>query len=696
MTSENNESENKGAQPDRAGNGAGASGGSKALAAAVVAKDQAAGWLLLAPGEANRYVSRLSRRTLAWLSIGFAAVVLLSLNVITSTIFRGTVSDLTANSLFTISDSTKRVLGKLEERIDVRVYYSSRLGDASPTYKRYFGRVRALLERYMDMAGNKLRVSFIDPEPFSDAEDRAVSAGLQGVQLNTQGDKGYFGLVATNSTDNTETVAFFSPQRESYLEYDMTKLIHKLAVPKKMVVGLMSPLKIGGGFNMRTRQRTQPWEIVKQIGEFFDVRPVAQDVKAIDKDIDVLMIVQPHGLTEEAAFAIDQFALKGGRILAFIDPVPDVGRLSSRQVGGGTLDKEFAKLLKAWGVAFDPTKVVGDIAIARRVQTGGARSVVTEYVAWLGLKEKANIDAGDVISDGVKLLHMASAGFLSRIQKAKTKFQPLLSSSNRAMAIDAKKLTGGEPDPVGLLREYKVGGTALTIGARVTGVIKTAFPNGAPKPKVKKADGGKGNKAQGATATKIGTATKALTTGKLNAIIIADSDFLFDQFWIQTRQLYGQSVKLPIAHNGVYVVNALENLSGGEALSGLRGRGVDSRPFETVEKIRRAAEKEFRNREKALSSKLDKLRKQLSQVQKRSSSGGLVLSDKDKAAIEKFKSELVDTRQKLRSVKHAMRADIESLEGRLKFINIAAVPLLIGFGGIAFAAFRRRRRRSMN
>lgn len=672
------------------------SGTSKMLGKASEFGDKLVGWTLLAPGEANRFVGGLSKRTLSWIAIGLGAVILLSVNLIASTVFKGDSADLTANNLYTISPSTKRVLSKLEEPINVRVYYSSRLGEASPLYKRYFERVRALLERYSNLADGKLKVAFIDPEPFSDAEDRAVSAGLQGIPLNGEGDKGYFGLVATNSTDNTETIAFFSPQRETYLEYDITKLIHKLAVPKKMIVGLMTALRINGGFDMRTRQPTKPWQVITQIKEFFDVQTIPQNTKQIPKDVEVLMLVKPDGMTAEAAYAVDQFAMRGGRILAFVDPSPDVARLSAPAMKGGTVNAEFEKLLKSWGVNYDPKKSAADIATARRVQTGGIKPVITEYVAWLALREKANIDNTDVVADGVKVLNVVSPGIVAPVAGSKVKFEPIISTSKRAMAIDTSKVATPEPDPVALLRDYKEGGKALVIGARVTGEVKTAFPDGLPQPKDKKKD----DKAKGAdkkpsddkaAAKKEKAEAKPLTSGRINMIIMADTDFLYDQFWVESRQMFGQTVAIPTAHNAVFVINALENLSGGEALSGLRGRGVDDRPFDTVDAIRRAAEKEFRERESALSSKLDTLRGQLSQVEKQSGSGNLMLSEDDKKAIEKFKAELISTRKQLRDVKHAMRADIDQLEGRIKFVNIAAVPLLIGIGGFAFAAFRRRR-----
>jgi gliding motility-associatede transport system auxiliary component len=679
----------------------------KALTAAGRLKDQAAGWLLLAPGEANRVVGRLGRASMTWIAICLGAVILLSVNVIASSLFKGSSADLTASHLYTISDSTKRVLGKLTEPIDVRVYYSSKLGEASSIYNRYFERVRALLEEYATMSGGKLKLAFIDPVPFSDAEDRAVSSGLQGVQLNAEGEKGYFGLVATNSTDQTETVSFFSPQREAFLEYDMTKLIHKLAAPKLPVVGLISGLQINGGFDMRARQPVQPWQIITQIKEFFEVEDIPQNTESIPKDVDVLMLVHPNGLTAKAAYAIDQFALRGGRILAFVDPVSELSKIRAPQLGSSTNNPELMKLLKSWGVKFDPKLAAGDIETARRVQLGGAQPVVTEFVVWLGLRGDSNLEQSDVVSDGVKVLNMVTPGFLEPIKGASTKFLPIARTSSKAMEISTSKLMGPQPDPVALLRDYKPGGKSLVIAARVDGPISSAYPDGPPEKKTKKGEKGKSKDEKSAKtntdtktapdkkSAKVGADKKKggpLTKGKLNAIIVADTDFLYDQFWVQTRQVFGQQMMVPTAHNGVFVINALENLSGGEALSGLRGRGVDERPFDTVDAIRRHAEQEFRQREKVLSAKLENLRKQLSQVEQKSGSGALMLSDEDKKAIDKFKTELLETRRQLRNVKHAMRADIDRLEGRLKFINIAVVPLLIGLGGFAFAAYRRRNR----
>ncbi|MGI9522707.1 MAG: GldG family protein [Hyphomicrobiaceae bacterium] len=673
-----------------------------AASKAKAALDTAAGWALLAPGEINNTVGKMNRRTMAWIAVGLGAIILLSVNIVSSNFFRSATADLTESGLYSISKSTRRVLGNISEPIDVRIYFSNQLGEQAPLYKRYFERVRALFDQYANLSGNQLKVSYIEPEPFSDAEDRAVAAGLRGVQLNAQGDQGFFGLVATNSTDQEEVVQFFAPERERYLEYDMTKLVHKLAAPKKMVVGIMSGIPIMGGppqppmgMPGRPPQQLPKWFVVSQIEEFFDVETIAEDAKKVPDNVDVLMLVQPSGLTAEAAFAVDQFALRGGRVLAFVDPVPDVGRaFNPAAAASGGMNPELEKLLKSWGVEIDPTKIAGDLRIARRVQTGGNQPVVTEYISWLSVKDSL-IDQDDVIADSVNTVNLASSGYIQGVDQATTTIKPLLKTTPAAMEVDSSKVMGYQPDPVALLREYKPGSKELVLAARVQGDIKTAFPDGRPTTKAQdkgeaKSGGGETDKKPDAKEATAKTSAP-LTSGKLNAIVVADSDLLYDDFWVQMRDMLGQQIALPIAHNATFVVNAIENLSGGEALSGLRGRGVDDRPFVLVDDIRRTAEQRFRQKEQALVSKLNGLQDQLSKVERQSTDGNVILSDADKDAIEKFRGEMVATRKELRDVKHAMRADIDQLEGTLKFVNIAGVPLLFVVGGIAFAAMRRRR-----
>ncbi len=662
---------------------------------------------------ATRRVETIDRRQLAWGGLALAALTFLAVNLIGSHALRSWKSDLTKDGLFTISDGTRWALKAIDEPIDLRVYFSKKLGDAAPVYAKNFERVRTLLEQYRTLSGNKLRVAYLDPEAFSDAEDRAVAAGIKGIRMNQDGDLGYFGLAGTNSTDNEANIPLLSPERERFIEYDVTKLVYSLANPKKRIIGLLSSIPLEGGMDPAMGMRGRPLPpqmILEQIREVFDIRTIDKDFKEIPKDIDVLMLVQPDGLTPVQVYAIDQFGLRGGKILAFLDPVAETNRPANPMMMGMPPGPpkfgDFDTVLKAWGIAFDQTKVVGDISHARRVQLGGGGprgGSVTEYVAWLAL-DKRNLDQKDVLSASIEKVNFASSGFVARSDGATTIFSPILQTSDRAMVIDGDKV-GMAPDPVGLLRAYKPGGKILTLAARVSGDIKSAYPDGAPKtpksaaaadeikPDLTKPDAPmiEEKPATAAAATTPVTVVPHLATGKINAVIIADSDLLNDQFWVDVRDFMGQQMAVPYAHNAAFVLGALENLSGSEALLSLRGRGVTDRPFELVNDIRRSSEQRYREKEQALTAKLKDVQEQLQKVERASDGDSVLLTDKDRQAVEKFRSELLSTRRDLREVKLSLRQDIDRLDGWLKFFNIVFVPLLIGLGGLGYTAWRRQK-----
>lgn len=631
--------------------------------------------------------SSLSRGTLAWGGLALAAVILLSINLISSVGLRGMQGDMTEEKLFTISDGTREILHGIDEPINVQVYFSKGLGEASPTYSRYFERVKSLLDSFRDISGGKLQVSYLDPEPFSPEEDRAVAAGLRKVTYNGEGDAGYFGLTAVNSTDNHQTIEFFYPNRETFLEYDITKLVHSLANPKKTVVGVITDLPLDGQADPRTNQTSPPWLIMQQMRELFDVRMLKQNAKSIPSDIDVLLIAQPRELTPQAAYAIDQYMLGGGRALVLADPVSEITQFQSLGRKKKGLD-EITKLLKSWGLKFDRTKVAADIAHAQRVRYGPTGDTVTDYVAWLGLDD-SNIDKSDVLSAGIDTLNLASAGFLTPVEGAGPKVTPIIRTSDQAMKVELTDV-GVRANPVQLLRNYKPGGTPLILAARVSGKAKSAFPDGPPDAD-KAAPAAKADAAEAKADT--GAKTKdqpRLESGNVNAIVIADSDLMADRFWVERQQLLGQQLAVPTAQNAALIIGALENLSGSDALIALRGRGVAERPFTLVESLRRDAERKFREKEQKLTQKLQELQGKLAKLE--SSDGGqVILSDQEQNAAKDFRVEMLKTRRELRDVKLALHRDIDRLDGWLKFTNIALIPLAIGIGGVGWSVWRTKK-----
>jgi len=684
----------------------------------------------------------ISRRTLAWGGVALAAVILLSVNLIASSALRETRFDLTKERLFTISEGTRKALRAIDEPIDIRIYFSKKLGELAPNYAKSFERVRTMLEQYRDIARGKLQITYLDPEPFSDAEDRAVATGLKGVRLNQEGEMGYFGIVGSNSTDTEANLPFLAVERERFLEYDVTKMIVTLAQQRKTTVGLISgvPLEGSPGNPMLGRPPTQGPLLIEHMREFFEIKSIAKDAKEIPADIGVLMVVQPEGLAPETAYAIDQFALSGGKVLAFVDPVAEMSRQGNpmfMMMQGPPDLSEFDKLLKAWGVAFDATKVAADIERARRVQFGsGPQASATNYVLWLGLN-RSNFDDKDVLAGDIKELNFASAGFLAKAAEGTTQFAPIVRTTSAGMQVPADSVSM-MPDAVGLLRNYKAGGTPLVLAARVSGEAKSAFPNGPPAPPAKEAkpetpdtakdkaaekaadkSAEKASKSPAAKAadkkSPVKTAEKKADTpkredkkadaepaktpppakahvaaGKVNVIVVADTDFLHDQFWLDIREFVGQQVAVPTAHNGAFVLAALENLTGTDALISLRARGVADRPFELVNDLRREAEQRFRQSEQVLTARVKELQTKLAGLKKQSDGENLVLSDKDRQEIEKFQNDYLAVRRELREVKRELRKDIDRLDGVLKFFNIAAVPLLIGLVGTGWA-YRRRR-----
>ena len=644
------------------------------------------------------WASSLSSAKLAWGGLALAGVILLSVNLIASTVLGNWKADLTEDRLYSISPGSVAVLQAMDEPIKARVYFSRRLGELAPTHARYFERIRSMLEEFSRISGGKLQLEYLDPEPFSDAEDRAVASGLTGRRLNAEGEMGYFGLSATNSTDDHELIAFFAPDRENFVEYEITKLIHTLSSPEKRRVGVITALPLDGGENPMTKQKTPPWAIMSQIREFFDIETLAEDVTEIPNRIDVLLVAQPKALTPQAAYAIDQYALKGGKVLALIDPMPEVSQFHLMQVEGSGR-AELAKVIKAWGLEFDPTKVAADIRNARRVQFGrGGDGQVTEFVAWLGLGS-ANINEQDVLSSGIDNLNVASAGILNPVPGASTTITPILTTSTEAMEVQASR-TGMGADPLGLLRGYAPGGKALTLAARVSGEARSAFPNGQPRDDTDLGAGGEEAAKDGEKAEEAKPAADAkpdpnhVASGQINAIVVADSDILADQFWAESRQMMGRQFVIPHAHNAAFIVGALENLTGSDALIALRGRGIKDRTFTLVESLRRDSERQYREKEQALTERLKSVEQELEKLQSAAAAGNVIVSDKERQTIESFRSQMVETRRELRQVKLALRQNIDRLDGWLKFANIALVPLLIAVGGIGWTAWRARRRTS--
>ncbi len=618
-----------------------------------------------------------------WGAVALALVLLLALNVLSQTLFRDARLDLTEGRLYTLSDGTRAILDSIEEPITVRLFYSESLAGDAPGLREYAQRVRELLETYVARADGAITLEIIDPEPFSEAEDEALALGLVGaaVTMNPQGERFYFGMAATNTTDDLELVPFFQDTREAFLEYDLTRAFYRLANPDPPVVGLITTLPIMGGFDPQRGQRPG-WVIAEQIQQLFELRDLTTEVTAIPDDIDILMVVHPKDLPGAARYAIDQFVLGGGNAMVFVDPFSEAGAGIPDPENPQRLHNSFLPdLFTAWGVELAPGMIVGDRLSSRKVRGGTReRPVAIDYIAWLSLpRERVNQD--EIITAQLNTVNLATAGSLSPLDDATTEFTPLITSSDQSMLF-SRMYVQFMPDPAQLLADFAATGDIYTIAARVTGPAATAFPDGPPPDPVSPSD-----------IPPIPEGHLAESAGPVNLLLVADSDLLSDRFWVQQGNMNGQMVIAPYADNGPFVINALDTYAGSGDLIGLRSRRTSDRPFTVVQELERAADQRFRETEQALQAQMEETDARLSELQTGGDASAPLLSQEQLAAIAELVEQRTLTRKQLREVRLALRQDVENLGFQLKLVNIALVPVLIALVGIVVALLRARRRR---
>ncbi|MFQ3622432.1 MAG: Gldg family protein [Acetobacteraceae bacterium] len=624
------------------------------------------------------------RRLLSAAGLLAALVLVVGVNVLSETFLGRFRIDLTQQRLFTLSEGTKSVLRAIPEPITLRLYYSPRLGRDVPLYASYATRVRELLQEYAALAGGRIRLEFYEPEPFSDVEDRAIGYGLQGVPVDQSGEQVFFGLAATNMLDEERVIPFFQPERERFLEYDLTRLIHELSNPRKPTVGVMTGLPVNGEMRGMMGRPTPPWTVMTQIRQFLSVREVPLDAAEIPADIDVLMVAHPQNLGAQTEYALDQFVLRGGRLLLLLDPHSEAQ--AARPGPGGMPARDTAsdlpRLLEAWGIGFDRDRVAGDLRGAMRVRAGERERVqAVDYVAWFTASGPQQISRNDVATGELNQIAFASPGFLTLREGARATFEPLITTSTDAAPIEAARVRL-EPNPTQILAEFRPLHAPLVLAARIGGEFSTAFPDGPPPP------------AEGEAPPQRSAAHLERSRRPATLVVIADSDLLEDRFWVRVQDFFGQQIATPFADNGALIVNLLDMLSGSEALIGLRSRGESRRPFELVDSIRRSAEAEFRAREQALLRRLEETERTLRDL-RRGGEGAraeAVLTAEQRAAIEAARADILATRRELREVQRNLRREIENLQTVLRFANILAVPVVVGLVAIGLGVWRSRRR----
>ncbi|MEX2496968.1 MAG: Gldg family protein [Woeseia sp.] len=640
---------------------------------------------------------RLNATSLALLALAFIAAVIIS-----NQVFKGWRVDLTENKLYTLSDGTKRILGKIEEPINLHFFYSDRATENIPSLRLYANRVRELLEEFEAEADGKIRLTVTDPLPFSEEEDRAAQFRLQGVQLGATPDTIYFGLAGTNSVGDEEVISFFQPDKEAFLEYDIARLVSLLTQREGQTVGLVSGVRMSGDFNPQTQQMQSPWAIYQQAQELFELRNLGSDIEAIDDDIGLLWIVQPKNLPPSTLYAIDQYLLGGGKALIFVDPLAEADPASAQGMPQGMppqgQSSNLQVLFDAWGLQFSTTEVVADAALALQVSSGMTGRPV-RHLGLLGMTSGQLNEEGVVTAD-LESINVGMAGHLRMADDSSLAFEPLITSSRNAATIPASRFSF-LPDPAALLNEFSPTGEEYVVGAQLHGLFPTAFPEGPPAAAEVPATEQETQDAQGdgaetlnpAEGTAAASAHLSEATEPANVIVVADVDLLSDRLWVQLQNFFGQQIANPFADNGTFVINALENLTGSTDLIDVRSRASYSRPFTRVEELRVQAEARFQETQQRLQQELEETERRLAELQSsRADTGDILMTEEQRNEIDRFIDRRADIRQELRAVQRGLDRDIERLGTVLKVINIGLVPFLLTLI-VLFAVWRRSRGR---
>lgn len=559
--------------------------------------------------------------------------------------------DLTENGLYSVSDGTREIIGDLEEPVNLYFFFSEKASEDLTALRAYSQRVQEMLEEYQLLAGSKINLHIVDPEPFSEQEDQAAEFGLQSVPVNQAGEALYFGLAGTNALDGQEVLAFFQPDREAFLEYELTKLIYNLSVAEKPRVALYSELRVEPGVDPRSFQPTPGWIFMDQLKELVQIEKI--DELSLDAigSADLLLLIHPGTLEDAALYAVDQHVMSGGKLIVFVDPLAEMvaPEAPGMSIPSGS-SSELNRLTATWGVSLRDGEVLGDSEAALMV--GGADGAPVRHLGILGFTNQY-FSGDDIVTADLEAINFSTAGILDVDEVDGIDAKSLIASSSAAGSLDAIQFQFLN-DPAELQRGFQSTGENYSVAVRLSGKSLSSFPEMS------------------------GEETHIAETNQLNVVIVADTDVLSDRLWVQVQNFFGQQVASAFADNGSFVANLVENLSGSSALIEVRSRGQFSRPFVVVEELRRLAEAKYLKNAEDLQARLAETDRQLSELESaRVDDGLLTLSPEQEAALVNFQNEKLRIRKDLREVRHRLDQDIEQLGGKLKFINILLMPLLL-------------------
>ncbi|GAB2569365.1 GldG family protein [Dyella jejuensis] len=596
--------------------------------------------------------------------------------------------DLTADRLYTLSTGTRQIIDNAHRPLWLTLYFSQHATKDLPQLRSYEQRVAEMLQEMVARSHGRIRLQIVDPVPYSDDEASAEGNGLTPVNGGSNGERIFFGLVGTTRPPNSDAAAdlladasdkssgkladrtlpipFFDPGRETFLEYDIAKLLYQLSEAEKPRIGVITDLPVMGD----PIQGTQAWTVMRQLQQLFDVQMINTDkLGQIDKSIEVLLLIHPQNLPANVQYALDQYVLRGGHLAVFVDPFAEsdpAPLLDDATSATNNHSSNLPRLFADWGVGFSPDQIVLDRARALQIELAGANLA---HPAMLGLGA-SELNRDDVITASLQRINVSTAGHFDLLPSASTRLIPLLQSSGDAEIVPTQRVIDASSNPTSLLDGYQSQNQNYVIAARLRGTFTSAFPEFAKR---------KGHLATSAPNAEV--------------ILVADTDLLTDRLWVETQSFLGQPMLTALANNGDFINNLVDNLSGSSALLSIRGRSSSQRPFTRVQGLKRAADRKFLQKQQELQSELADTKQRLDELQPSKNARDTSTSTEQKQEIEQFLRRELAISKELRDVQHQLNAEIDALGTRLKVLNIVALPLLIILGGLLYGWRRTRRNR---
>lgn len=585
--------------------------------------------------------------------------------------------DATEDNLYSLNEGSKEILRSLDQEVTLKFFYSRDMTGMPVHIKTYARRMRDFLKEYERYSDGKVELEVYNPEPDSEAEEWAQKYGLEGAPLPT-GETAYFGLVAL-AADQEEVIPMLDPTREQQLEYDITRIISRVQSPEKPQIAVISGLPVFGSpsLNMgRPQQGAEPWLFVQELRKTYDVEEIPATDTEIPPETDLLLLVHPKDMSEGLQYAVDQYVLRGGSLIAFLDPLA----ITDASAGSSPRPSSLNRLMGVWGLEMNPGNLLVDFGYPTRLQ--GQNNQMEENPLWISPQPEAFNDEA-IITAQLETMLFPMAGTIRKAEGSQYEYEPLVQSSPNATTIESSRARFGTEM---IRRNFQASGEPYDLAVKTRGTFKTAFPDG--KPEAGETAGGE------APEPSAEEAAEHLTEGQNPAtlVIIGDADLLFDNFYVSQQNFLGFNIARMFNDNLNFLLNGSETLTGSEALIGIRSRGKFERPFTRVQELEEKAQARWLEREQELVQQAEETNRKLNQLQQQKEvSQELVLSPEQEAEIERFQAEKRRIDRELKEVRRNLRAEIESLGNTIKFINIFLMVFIVALAGTLYGLYRRSR-----